>query len=95
LIRKDYENEVGYKEGLEITYKVAEHSTSPEKYIKWFEGMVSPFKISPFFELYFELQANCVYYKLLKNDRKKIKVKARIEDLIRKTGFTYFSKFIV
>ena len=94
ILSKNYENEAGYNEALEIIFEIAKHPVSPEGYILWFEKTTAFNTINPFFEKHFALQSHCLYYSLLRNGKRKQNIKRRIEDLIRITNFTYFRKFI-
>ncbi len=89
-----YEVEDGYEEALNIICNISKHLISKEKYINWFEEKTAFALCNPLFKKYYELQANCIYYSLLKKSKKKEVINKTILELINQTGFTFFNKHL-
>lgn len=91
---KNHEIEEGYVEALEVVYQISRHPSSPDAYRKWFNTTKAFDTISPLFKKFYYLQALSVYHSLLPDSNKKAKASDKVKQLIIKTGFEVFQKYL-
>ncbi|RYY66949.1 MAG: hypothetical protein EOO12_02660 [Chitinophagaceae bacterium] len=80
--------EAGYPEGMQVSMAVARWGGKPELLRRWIDEDLASFQVHPLFRHYYELLALRVY--LNASGRSGKKARARVAELVRRTGFTFF-----
>lgn len=85
--------ENGYPEALDVISHVGRRCRSKEAFMKWFDAK-SFQSVHPLFRNYHRLQALCAYLPLARNDKKKQRLLAEKQMLVRQTGFLFFEDYL-